>query len=263
MVAIFTGAGAGFERGSGSVLGSPGLLGQASLGRNGEQLFLNAATGNFLISQQDEFLIGRGPDSAISRTYNSLGNLSDDNGDNWRQSTDRRVHSLTGTVNTAGSTVKRVSADGSEILYTWDWNAYVATDGSGSYDKLTYSAGLWTWSDGSTQMRETYEASGASWRLKQLIDTDGNTLTFGYTGDKLTRITTTDGSYTDYTWSGNNITQITTTYTDLATSIVKTLTRTRYSYDASNRLTTVTVDLSPGDNSIAAGTQDVGVVRKA
>ena len=253
MVAIFTGAGAGFERGSGSVLGSAGLLGQASLGRNGEQLFLNAATGNLLISQQDEFLIGRGPDSALSRTYNSLGNLSDDNGDNWRQSTDRRVHSLTGTVNTPGGTVKRVSADGSEILYTWDWNAYVATDGSGSHDKLTYSAGLWTWTDGSSQMRETYEASGASWRLKQQIDTDGNTLTFGYTGDKLTRITTTDGSYTDYSWSGSNITQITTTYTDLATSTVKTLTRTRYSYDASNRLTNVTVDLSPGDNSIADG----------
>jgi YD repeat-containing protein len=253
MVAIFTGAGSGFERGSGSVLGSPGLLGQASLGRNSEQLLLNAATGNLLISQQDEFLIGRGPDSAISRIYNSLGNLSDDNGDNWRQSTDRRVHSLTGTVNTAGSTVKRVSSDGSEILYTWDWNAYVATDGSGSYDKLTCAAGLWTWTDGSSQMRETYEASGAYWRLKQQIDTDGNTLTFGYTGGKLTRITTSDGSYTDYAWSGNNVTQITTTYTDLATSTVKTLTRTRYSYDASNRLTTVTVDLSPEDNNIADG----------
>ncbi len=37
-----------------------------------------------------------------------------------------------------------------------------------------------------------------------------------------------------YSWSGNNITQIVTSYTDLATSTAKTLTRTRYSYDASS-----------------------------
>ena len=91
MVAIFAGAGTGFERGSGSVLGGMGLLGQSALGRNGEQVMLNAANGNLLISQRDEFLVGRGPDAAISRTYNSLGNFSDDNGDNWRQSTHQRL----------------------------------------------------------------------------------------------------------------------------------------------------------------------------
>src|SRR5215212_2769436 len=110
MVAIFTGAGTGFERGSGSVLGSGGLLGSSSLGRGGEQLFLNAATGNLLVSQSDEFLVGLGPDATIGRTYNSLGDLSDDNGDNWRQGTQRRIVNLTGTLNTSGSTVQRVGA---------------------------------------------------------------------------------------------------------------------------------------------------------
>src|SRR3972149_11115199 len=89
MVAVFTGLGAGFERGSGAALGAGGLLGSSSLGRSGEGVFLNAASGNLLISRQDEFLIGRGPDVAIARTYNSLGAL-DGNGDHWRQSTDRR-----------------------------------------------------------------------------------------------------------------------------------------------------------------------------
>src|ERR687890_537528 len=102
MVAIFSGNGAGFERGSASVLGSKGLLGAASLGRNGEQVFVNAANGNLLISQKDEFLVGRGPDAAIARTYNSLGDMTDDNADNWRQGTDLRIHSLTGTANSFG-----------------------------------------------------------------------------------------------------------------------------------------------------------------
>ena len=125
MVAIFTGQGAGFERGSGASLGGVGLLGSSGLGRNGEQVFVNVATGNLLISQRDEFLVGKGPDVAISRTYNSQGAL-DENGDHWRQSTDRRVFGLTGTVNAAGSSVKRVSADGSEITYSWNGSVYEA-----------------------------------------------------------------------------------------------------------------------------------------
>src|SRR5258705_2268467 len=260
MVGIFTGAGTGFERGSGSVLGAAGPLGASTLGRGGEQLFLNAATGNFLISQQDEFLVGLGPDVAISRSYNSLGDLSDENGDNWRQSTQRRIVNLTGTLNTAGSTVQRVGADGATITYSWDASksAYAATDGAGAYDTLTSSGGVWTWRDGDSQITETYAleyGSTTSWRITSQADTDGNALTFTYvaSSNHLDKVTTQDGSYVQFSWSGNNITQILTGYTDLPTSTAKTLTRTRYIYDGSNRLSTVTVDLSPGDNSIADG----------
>src|ERR1044072_9258237 len=239
MVAIFTGSGSGFERGSSNVIGSAGLLGASAFGHSGEQLFFNAATGNFLVNRSDEFLVVRGPDVSISRTYNSLGNLSDDNGDNWRQSTDRRVFGLTGTVNTSGSTVKRRSGDGSEITYSWNGSAYVATDGAGAYDKLTYSSGAnsWTWTDGDTRWTETYAAYNSEWRITAQADTSGNTLTFSYYAgtNNLYRVPTAEGGYEQYNWSGSNINEIGTGYTDIPTATAKTLTRTRYTYDGSNR----------------------------
>lgn len=88
MVAIFVGQGAGFVRGSANVLGGAGGLGGDLLGRGGESVSVNAATGNLLVAHQDEFLVGRGPDIGISRTYNSFADAGDgDNGDQWQQST--------------------------------------------------------------------------------------------------------------------------------------------------------------------------------
>ena len=114
MTAIFTGPGAGIGRSSASVLGSTGLLGSGSTGRAGETLAVNAATGNLVISRQDEFLSGRSQDIGISRTYNSLAEVADvDNNDKWQMSTTRRVFGLSGTVNAAGSSVRRQAGDGS------------------------------------------------------------------------------------------------------------------------------------------------------
>ncbi|MCB5425959.1 RHS repeat protein [Altererythrobacter sp. CC-YST694] len=257
MVAIFTGLGAGFTRGSGNLLGGAGQLGSALLGRSGDSVSVNAASGNLLISHQDEFLIGRGPDATISRTYNSLQDAADgDNGDHWQQSTTRRVFGLTGTLNAAGSTISRLTADGSVIVYGWDAgrNAYVTKDGAGAFDVLIKSGGEWVWTDGDSQAKEYYEGAQASgeYRIRSAADTDGNALTFTYVAgsDKLDKVTTADGSWTQYGWSGNAVTVVATGYTDLATQTDKTLTRVRYGYDGQGRLESVTTDLTPGDNSV-------------
>lgn len=252
MVAIFTGAGTGFERGSGSVLGGAGLLGQAATGRSGEQVMLNAATGNLLIAQRDEFLLGRGPDAAVSRTYNSRGDLSDDNRDNWRQSTDRRVYGLVGGANAFGSSVKRVAADGSVATYRYDGAGYVETDGAGTWDRLAFANGVWTWTDGETRTTETYgHTSGGHAYVTEQRDTSGNALTYSYAGDRLTQVATANGERISYVWNGSAIAEIQTHTAEAG--VARMQTRTRYDYDAAGRLSAVAVDLSPEDNSTADG----------
>ena len=255
MVAIVTGTGLGLERGSGFVLGSGGRLGLSAFGTYGENVTVNAATGNLIINRTDEILIGQGPDSALGRSYNSLGAMNDDNGDNWRINAQRKVAGLTGTLNTVGSTITRTDWDGSDMVYTWDatLSAYISKEGAGAYDKLTYASGtgLWTWTDGDSQVRETY-ADGSGGRITATLNTDGDNLAYSYYagGNKLYRVTSTvSGEYTQFNWN--------TTYTNNLDELVTgisggaTLTRVRYGYDTQNRLITVTTDLSPNDNSVS------------
>ncbi|WP_379551794.1 LysM peptidoglycan-binding domain-containing protein [Qipengyuania sp. DGS5-3] len=251
MTAIFTGLGSGFTRGSANILGGAGQIGGGTLGRAGENISVNAATGNLLINQQDEFLTGRGLDIGISRTYNSLAELSDgDNGDQWQQSTHRRVFGLSGGEGATGSTIKRQGGDGSSITYTWDAaaSAYVTTDGSGAYDQIKKVGSQWVWTDGTTQVTENYAAYGTnSWRIVSQKDSDGFGLSFTYSGAKLDKVTTANGEWTKYHWVGNNVRRIETGHS------TGTLSRTWYNYDSQNRLESVTTDLTPNDSSGADG----------
>jgi Domain of unknown function (DUF6531) len=108
MVAVISGTGLGLFGSSVSALGGAGAFGNAAPGRGGDRLFVNTATGNLIVQSQDEVLSALGLDLALVRTYNSQGLLDDENGDNWRLGVHQRVYGLTGTLNTAGSTITRV-----------------------------------------------------------------------------------------------------------------------------------------------------------
>ncbi|MEK9803645.1 MAG: hypothetical protein VW475_09620 [Curvibacter sp.] len=73
MVSIVTGNGAGLVNSSKDVLGSDGQIGNAASGRAGEGVTVNAATGNLVIQDRDEYLVGVGADVDLLRTYNSQG----------------------------------------------------------------------------------------------------------------------------------------------------------------------------------------------
>ncbi|HEX8623379.1 MAG TPA: LysM peptidoglycan-binding domain-containing protein [Allosphingosinicella sp.] len=251
MVAIFSGNGLGFQRGSSSVLGSAGVLGDPAFGRAADKIMVNAATGNLLVDRKDEFLVGRGPDALYSQTYNSQG----DPNNSWAQSIYHTLANLTGTINTAGSTITRGDGDGHGAVYTYDAakGAYVTTEGGGSHDEIRNTGGTWTWTDGNSRTTETYlSLSGVPgyYFLSSVSDADGNAQTYSWNSNgTLNRITNADGDYVQFTLSNGLPTQI-TTYTAAGAA---TLTRTRYVWDSLRRLTSVTVDLTPGDHSIGDG----------
>ncbi|MFT4025416.1 MAG: hypothetical protein QM676_01245 [Novosphingobium sp.] len=268
MVAIVAGNGLGLERSSARLLGSQGQLGSAFLGRNNELVTVNAATGNLIIQNTDEVLVGRGPDSVFNRTYNSLGNYTNLDGtldaDEWLSGTQRKIV-LSGTGNAAGSTATLTDWDGSVVVFTYDTGSgtYKATENPYRDDKLTWSANIFTWTEGQSRLVQTF-ASNIGGRIVSAYDADmnsdgvtpANLITYTYdlatTAGKLTRVTTSNSTgsqfnYTDLNYTGGNLTSLVTSYYDTVTSTNKTLTRTTYTYDSASpkRLSTVTVDLTP------------------
>ncbi|MFZ6747271.1 hypothetical protein ACO0LC_29015, partial [Undibacterium sp. JH2W] len=195
MVAIVSGNSTGLNLTSSSNLGQRGNLGSASQGKTGEQSIVNVATGNLVLQDKDGFLASRGNDLSVIRTYNSQGVIKDDNTDTWWINGYRRIVNLTGTLNQAGSSLQRVGADNAIQIYDFDLtsNSYLARSGTGKSDSIKYDVinSSWTWTDPTSQSTESY--AGTNGRLLFSSDANGNTVTYGYTGDYLSTITSANG----------------------------------------------------------------------
>ena len=252
MVAIVSGNSLGLSLTSLGALGQSGTSGSASQGRSGGAAYVNIANGNLVLQDQDDRLVGRGLEVAAVRTYNSQGLLNDDNGDNWSLGIYNQQLKLTGTLLAEGSILTRTARDGAQSVYTYDSarQLYVSTDGAGAYDTVGYDAGAnrLVWTDGATGQIERYENTTQG-RLLAVVDPQGNTSTYSYNANgTLASIASASGETVYFDYAGLNLADI-----RVVTSGGATLTRTQYSYDASGRLSSVTTDLSPEDNSVADG----------
>jgi YD repeat-containing protein len=267
MVSVVTGGGGGLVNTSKEVLGGAGELGNAPTGRAGEQVTVNAANGNLIVQSRDEYLAGTGPDVNLLRTYNSQGGWDGDNNDSWRLGYYRRVSGLVGTANASGSSLQRVDADGNQSTYFYNGSRYVSTNGSGQYDSLSFDGTNWTWTDGDSGFKETYELAGAgNYRLTRVEDPDGNAVRVAYDASSLI---TTLGTYK----TGANTATESLTFMYVGTALQKVTANTAdggrstisYSYYpaeagvAAGRLKSVTTDLTPangGDSKVYVTTYD-------
>jgi YD repeat-containing protein len=252
MVAIVAGNGLGLQSSSALGLGDRGRIGNASFGQTGEQIYVNAATGNLVIQDRDELLLGQGVNSQIYRAYNSQGKMV---GDNWRPGGMKTVDGLTGMVNTAGSTVTRTDWDGSAITYFYDSgsNTYGPITGLGARDALSFDAAssTWNWVDGSHRLSEAYDANHGG-RLVTSRDRDGNTVSYTYNANGLlSQVRTASGDVTWLDYNGaQQLAALRTVYQSASGQQI-TATTVRYAYDSQGRLSEVVVDLTPEDNSVA------------
>jgi YD repeat-containing protein len=276
MVAIVTGNGLGVQTSS-NKLGNVGRVGDATLGQAGEQVYVNATTGNLIIGHQDQLLIGRGINASINRAYNSRGELT---GDHWTNTGNCSVGRLTGTINTAGSTVTLTDWDGSNVLYQYDatQKAYISTErlalsvdpvergthGVASVQDLDLrqklifdqASNLWSCSSYSGAVTETFDAAKGG-RLIARRDADGDSVTYSYNAaGNLAQVGTANGdiTYFDYDVSGK-LTALRTVYRNAMDQLV-TSTKVRYTYDAQGRLSQVSVDLTPDNNGGAMPIDD-------
>jgi YD repeat-containing protein len=255
MVAIVSGNSLGLELTSADALGQRGVFGPASLGQSQERTYVNVATGNLVIQDQDDYIESRGLDVAALRTYNSLGLMNDDSGDNWSNGFYQKQMSFTGTAGTTSSVITRTAQDGSQATYLWssEDNAYISRAGAGATDKITYTSNQFRWTDGPTGFSEVYDVKGADWaRLASATDNCGHTTTYGYTTTTsalVNKVTSHTGEQIQYIYSGTKLTNI--KYTDTA---AVTKTHVTYGYDSYNRLKKVTVDLTATDASLTGTT---------
>ena len=252
MVAIVSGNSLGLSLTSLATLGQQGAMGSPVQGRSGEQAYVNMANGNLVLQRRDDFLTGVGQSIDAVRTYNSQGRLSDDNADNWSLGIFSQPLQSSGALNTAGSSITRTASDGGQSVYSFDSSRslYVSTDGAGAYNTIRYDSAnsQYVWTDGTTGTQERYEANSNA-KLLSRTDVNGNAINYSYNANGLVSgVTDASGETTNYDYSGNNLIQIRVVAQGGVTS-----TRVHYSYDSGNRLSRVTVDFSPSDNSTADG----------
>jgi YD repeat-containing protein len=255
MVAIVSGNGFGLSNTSASVLGQQGLFGNAILGNGKEGAYVNIANGSLTLQDTDDFLAAQGFNIALTRTYNSLGNFNDGNGSGWKIGPSKQVTNLVGTLNTTGSTVTRIDSDGASTVYTYNstLGLYRATDGAGGYDSLSMNGNSeWVWTSERKDLQgvvEYYDSILNAGHISRATDQDGNQVTYQYNADgQLSQVSDASGDTVYYDYTNKNLTKIRTVTAGGVTSSAVS-----YAYDTSNRLSTVTIDLSPADNSTTDG----------
>jgi YD repeat-containing protein len=248
MVAVVSGNGLGLLNGSLSQLGLVSGA-AAGLGQSRDRQYVNTANGNLVIQGADASLVFNGISLSDLRTYNSEGTGSDQG---WLWGFSRKVYGLTGTVNTAGSTISREADDGSTLTYAYDTASatYRSTNEAGAKDTLTWSASTskWTWTEGESRRQETYNSTGALTNVSDPVT--GGSYTLAYANGHLSTVTATDGDVLTFGYDAQGrLTSLSTTEIPPGSSTAVTRVAVSYGYDSMGRLSTVSTSLASDSQS--------------
>jgi RHS repeat-associated protein len=212
---------------------------------------VNVATGTSVVTEQDIDVSGRGPDLALGRDYSDLSPINNLFGWGWTSDLDEALQ-----LNADNSVTYRDASGGFHVFLPNGQGGY--TTPPGVFLTLTHNQ------DGSftlTARDQTKTNFNAAGYLTSVVDRKSNTLTVAYDafGDPAT-MTDSSGRTLTFTTTGGHITHIAapgsrtfdygydasgnlTDYTD-PQGIV-----THYDYDASHRMTKITLNYQSGGPS--------------
>lgn len=234
MSQIFTGSGLGTNGSSIDALGGYGPGGNSSLGQANESLYINASNGNLVLKQNDGFLADHNLGQSLIHSYNAQGKS---NQSHWVFNVATRITDLTGTLNSKGSSVKRIDEAGHETLYRYDEkkHAYLAEDGSGA--KLNFDGTNWHFKKGASKLEWVYNEQG---QLQKKVNQDGLVVHYIYQDGLLSEIRDSSHQSIMFSYQNGQLTDIS------AISKGKTVHHLQYEYDESGRLHKVNQELGNG-----------------
>jgi RHS repeat-associated protein len=208
---------------------------------------VNVFNGNYVISETDVALPGRGVPINVTRTYNSraFSPATYQYGYGWSYDVAMRLNYMDSNTITLTSSngnkfvfVKNdsdyVSPVGTDFALTNENGTYVLTDGSGIKYYFNSSGRLYNTVDPSGNTTSvTYNANGT---INTITDPSGRSITFNYTSGKLTSINGSQIPTIEYAYQGTADLR-SVTKKDTSGTILEQVT---YAYDANHNLNTIT-----------------------
>lgn len=158
---------------------------------------VNATNGNFIMSEKDITLSGRGPDVSVERTYNSQSKKIGLFGTGWSSGLEERIWA------DGNGNLLLISADGANITFTRTGdNTYQAP--TGIYLEIKQVSGGYEIKD-KDQTVTFYKSGDAQGRIEYTKDKYGNTTTYEYDGEsRLSKVKNASGKELLVQYDGNN-----------------------------------------------------------
>ena len=214
--------------------------GTAGIGQGGVNHYVNAATGNLVLTDHDEILVGKGVDIVAQRTYNSQGEWNDSDRNGWRFGFERKL--VLGADR--ASQFYLVLGDGNLVQYQYNsaTQQFEPKEGEGTYHPIRLVNNQYVWRNLATGAEDAYDQQG---RLIRSEDADGQARTYEYDNGKLTYIrfeNSQEAMKFGYHNSGPGNGKLASLSTIIGD---KTIVQVEYDYNTDGRLATVRTALLP------------------
>ncbi len=191
------------------IFGRAGSADKSNIGQAQKAIPVNGANDNLAIRVQDHQPAGHRENPSCPRAQDSSGN-SNEASIQVKSVATKQIAHLTGTLNTAGSTLTRIDEDSSASVFTFDavFNTYVYHCDDGTVQNVIANQhGEWVWRGDRNDPRRAYEIykpMGERGRMGDAAPTAQNAESQRHIGPyRLSEVMASNGDATKYHYGAN------------------------------------------------------------